>query len=45
MTVLARKNGVRLGRKGQLYVVEYRTGSLILTDKVRANEVYDALSK
>lgn len=45
MTTLAYKNGVKLGKKGDLFVVEYRTGALTLTDKVKANEVFNALSK
>lgn len=45
MTTLACKNGVKLGKKGDLFVVEYRTGSLTSTSQAKANEVFNALSK
>lgn len=45
MTTLAYKNGVKLGKKGNYFVVEYRTGALTLTSQVKANEVFNALSK
>jgi len=45
MTTLAYKNGVKLGKKGDRFVIEYRTGALTLTSQSKANEVFNALSK
>ena len=45
MTTLAIKNGVTLGKKGELFVVSYRTGSLTVTSQSKANDVFNALSK
>lgn len=45
MTTLAVKNGVTLGKKGQLFVISYRTGSLTVTSQAKANQVFNALSQ
>lgn len=44
MTVLARKNGIILGKRGSTYIIDTKTTSTIVSSKHRANEIYNKLT-